>query len=162
MAFCSISVCLFQEYGDIEYCVIIKNKSTGESKGLGYVRYYKPSQAAQAIENCDKSKIVKNSCSDLMKRRPIFLHDIAVRKTLYMVMIMMIMKMLLAYRAILAEPRSKASSTEDYSSGASRSDYMGGGEAMNQYALPLGMQLSDILIYYCRLLFIALSYNSCI
>ncbi|XP_028325386.1 RNA-binding protein 45 [Gouania willdenowi] len=45
----------FKEYGDIEYCVIIKNKSTGESKGLGYVRYYKPSQAAHAIENCDKS-----------------------------------------------------------------------------------------------------------
>lgn len=49
-----VSVSL-QEYGDIEYCVIIKNKSTGESKGLGYVRYYKPSQAAIAIENCDKS-----------------------------------------------------------------------------------------------------------
>uniref|UniRef100_A0A8C7Y0S7 RNA binding motif protein 45 n=1 Tax=Oryzias sinensis TaxID=183150 RepID=A0A8C7Y0S7_9TELE len=45
----------FKEYGDIEYCVIIKNKLTGESKGLGYVRYYKPSQAAIAIENCDKS-----------------------------------------------------------------------------------------------------------
>lgn len=45
-----------QEYGDIEYCVILKNKTTGESKGLGYVRYYKPSQAALAIENCDKSK----------------------------------------------------------------------------------------------------------
>ncbi|KAF7651474.1 hypothetical protein LDENG_00110250 [Lucifuga dentata] len=44
----------FKEYGDIEYCVIIKNKFTGESKGLGYVRYYKPSQAAVAIENCDK------------------------------------------------------------------------------------------------------------
>lgn len=50
-----INVCL-QEYGDIEYCVILKNKTTGESKGLGYVRYYKPSQAALAIENCDKSK----------------------------------------------------------------------------------------------------------
>ncbi|XP_061600644.1 RNA-binding protein 45 [Cololabis saira] len=45
----------FKEYGDIEYCVIIKNKATGESKGLGYVRYFKPSQAAVAIENCDKS-----------------------------------------------------------------------------------------------------------
>ncbi|KAG7283516.1 hypothetical protein CRUP_012576 [Coryphaenoides rupestris] len=44
----------FKEYGDIEYCVIIKNKFTGESKGLGYVRYYKPSQAAMAIENCDR------------------------------------------------------------------------------------------------------------
>uniref|UniRef100_A0A3Q3KFD4 RRM domain-containing protein n=1 Tax=Monopterus albus TaxID=43700 RepID=A0A3Q3KFD4_MONAL len=65
----------FKEYGDIEYCVIIKNKFTGESKGLGYVRYYKPSEAALAIELCDK-----------------------------------------AYRAILAEPRTKASSTEEYKS----------------------------------------------
>lgn len=43
-------------YGDIEYCSIIKNKTTGESKGLGYVRYLKPSQAARAIEECDRSK----------------------------------------------------------------------------------------------------------
>lgn len=43
-------------YGDIEYCSIIKNKTTGESKGLGYVRYLKPSQAALAIEECDRSK----------------------------------------------------------------------------------------------------------
>lgn len=55
-----VCLSLFQEYGDIEYCVIIKNKTTGESKGLGYVRYYKPSQAAIAIENCDKSKMVPN------------------------------------------------------------------------------------------------------
>ncbi|XP_069574945.1 RNA-binding protein 45 isoform X2 [Brachyistius frenatus] len=102
----------FKEYGDIEYCVIIKNKFTGESKGLGYVRYYKPSQAAHAIENCDKT-----------------------------------------YRAILAEPRSKAVPTEDYSSGGgggggggSRNDYGGGGggggggsnsDSMNQYAFPM-------------------------
>ncbi|XP_032920038.1 RNA-binding protein 45 [Catharus ustulatus] len=45
----------FKMYGDIEYCSIIKNKTTGESKGLGYVRYLKPSQAAQAIEECDRS-----------------------------------------------------------------------------------------------------------
>ncbi|XP_041645279.1 RNA-binding protein 45 isoform X2 [Cheilinus undulatus] len=86
----------FKEYGDIEYCVIIKNKSTGESKGLGYVRYYKPSQAALAIENCDKT-----------------------------------------YRAILAEPRNKASASEEYSGGPSRGDYMGGNEPMNQYAFPM-------------------------
>lgn len=52
-----------QEYGDIEYCVILKNKTTGESKGLGYVRYYKPSQAALAIENCDKSKDFSDALS---------------------------------------------------------------------------------------------------
>ncbi|NXU49009.1 RBM45 protein, partial [Turnix velox] len=44
----------FKMYGDIEYCSIIKNKTTGESKGLGYVRYLKPSQAARAIEECDR------------------------------------------------------------------------------------------------------------
>ncbi|XP_026164886.1 RNA-binding protein 45 isoform X1 [Mastacembelus armatus] len=86
----------FKEYGDIEYCVIIKNKFTGESKGLGYVRYYKPSQAALAIENCDKT-----------------------------------------YRAILAEPRTKAAATEDYTSGSSRGDYIGGSDSMNQYAFPM-------------------------
>ncbi|XP_051566453.1 RNA-binding protein 45 [Myxocyprinus asiaticus] len=45
----------FKEYGEIEYAIIIKNKTTGESKGLAYVRYHKPSQAAKAIENCDKT-----------------------------------------------------------------------------------------------------------
>ncbi|KAK3543727.1 hypothetical protein QTP70_027137 [Hemibagrus guttatus] len=45
----------FKTYGDIEYAIVIKNKSTGESKGLGYVRFHKPSQAAKAIENCDKT-----------------------------------------------------------------------------------------------------------
>ncbi|XP_071370630.1 RNA-binding protein 45 [Centroberyx affinis] len=83
----------FKEYGDIEYCVIIKNKFTGESKGLGYVRYYKPSQAALAIENCDRS-----------------------------------------YRAILAEPRSKTTSTDgEYSAGGARTDHMAGGDQMNPY-----------------------------
>lgn len=46
----------------------------------------------------------------------------------------------LAYRAILAEPRTKAAATEDYSGGAARGDYMGAADSMNQYALPLGMQ----------------------
>ncbi|XP_038670777.1 RNA-binding protein 45-like [Scyliorhinus canicula] len=45
----------FKDFGDIEYCNIIKNKKTGESKGFGYVRFLKPSQAAEAIENCDRS-----------------------------------------------------------------------------------------------------------
>lgn len=61
----------FKEYGQVEYCSIIKNKSTGESKGLAYVRFQKPSHAALAIENCDRS-----------------------------------------YKAILAEPRNKGSSSE--------------------------------------------------
>ncbi|KAK5603185.1 hypothetical protein CRENBAI_013314, partial [Crenichthys baileyi] len=82
----------FREFGDIEYCVIIRNKFTGESKGLGYVRYYKPSQAAHAIENCDKS-----------------------------------------YRAILAEPRSKNNSSEDYSAGGTRGGEYSSADSANQY-----------------------------
>lgn len=58
-----------QEYGDIEYCVILKNKTTGESKGLGYVRYYKPSQASLAIENCDKSKAGPDSSVSFSSRK---------------------------------------------------------------------------------------------
>ncbi|KAL2081621.1 hypothetical protein ACEWY4_023474 [Coilia grayii] len=82
----------FKEYGNIEYCIIIKNKLTGESKGLGYVRYHKPSQAAIAIENCDKT-----------------------------------------FRAILAEPRAKTSSTENEYFGNSRSEHMANESGMSGY-----------------------------
>ena len=46
--------------------------------------------------------------------------------------------MSLAYRAILAEPRTKATSSEDYSGGSNRGEYMGGNDTMNQYAAPMG------------------------
>ncbi|XP_041117726.1 RNA-binding protein 45-like [Polyodon spathula] len=83
----------FKEYGDIEYCIVIRNKTTGESKGLGYVRYLKPSQAAMAIENCDRN-----------------------------------------YRAILAEPKNRASAPcdNDYFS-TPRSDHMSHDPGMNSY-----------------------------
>lgn len=58
---------------------------------------------------------------------------------------------LLAYRAILAEPRTKATVTEDYTAGAARSDYVGAADSMNQYTFPMGMQLLDTLIH-CFLL----------
>ncbi|XP_075465097.1 RNA-binding protein 45-like isoform X1 [Ascaphus truei] len=44
----------FKEYGQIQHCSIMKNKATGERKGCGFVKYLKPSQAAIAIENCDR------------------------------------------------------------------------------------------------------------
>uniref|UniRef100_A0A3B5MH92 RRM domain-containing protein n=1 Tax=Xiphophorus couchianus TaxID=32473 RepID=A0A3B5MH92_9TELE len=100
----------FREYGDIEYCILIRNKVTGESKGLGYVRYYKPSQAALAIENCDKS-----------------------------------------YRAILAEPRSKNNSSEDYSAGGfTRSLMMSTRAALTQEQI---FALFDLIpgMEYCEL-----------
>lgn len=90
----------FKEYGEIEYAIVIKNKTTGESKGLGYVRYYKPSQAAFAIENCDKS-----------------------------------------YKAVVAEPRSKVTSAEDY--GTAAAPYMNsGGDNMSQYSFPASAESS--------------------
>uniref|UniRef100_UPI00358FBAC7 RNA-binding protein 45-like isoform X2 n=1 Tax=Myxine glutinosa TaxID=7769 RepID=UPI00358FBAC7 len=44
----------FEEFGDIEYCRIQRDKATGEGKGYGYVRYMRPSQAALAIEDSDR------------------------------------------------------------------------------------------------------------
>lgn len=61
------------------------------------------------------------------------------------------MMVLLAYRAILAEPRTKATATEDYTGGTARGDYMGGADSTNQYALPMGTQLFDILIFLLHL-----------
>lgn len=45
----------FSHFGDFEYCNIIRDKGTGESKGFGYVKFTKASTAALAMENCDKS-----------------------------------------------------------------------------------------------------------
>lgn len=57
----------------------------------------------------------------------------------------------LAYRAILAEPRTKTTATEDYNGGAPRGDYMGGADSMNQYAFPMGTQ------YFFSVISVALS-----
>lgn len=67
-------------------------------------------------------------------------------RTVMYVMVMVIV--FVAYRAILAEPRTKAATTDDYPGGAARVDYMGGNDSMNQYALPLGTQLFDCIINY--------------
>ncbi len=45
----------FEQYGDYDYCNIIRDKNTGESKGFGYVKFLKASTAAYAMENCDKN-----------------------------------------------------------------------------------------------------------
>lgn len=45
----------FIEFGDFEYCNIIRDKTTSESKGFGYVKFSKASTAALAMENCDKA-----------------------------------------------------------------------------------------------------------
>lgn len=45
----------FYDFGDFEYCNIIRDKHTGDSKGFGYVKFTKASTAAYAMENCDRS-----------------------------------------------------------------------------------------------------------
>ena len=47
----------------------------------------------------------------------------------------------LAYRAILAEPRSKANTSEDYTGGGNRGDYANNADSMNQYTFPMGMHV---------------------
>lgn len=45
----------FEPHGDFEYCNIVRDRSTGENKGFGYVKFSKASTAAVAMENCDKN-----------------------------------------------------------------------------------------------------------
>lgn len=45
----------FEKFGPVEYVNVIKDRITGQSKGLAYVKFHKASTAAIALENCDPS-----------------------------------------------------------------------------------------------------------
>jgi len=45
----------FTQFGKVDHVQILKDKTTMESKGCAYVRFCKPSEAFNALENCDKS-----------------------------------------------------------------------------------------------------------
>jgi len=45
----------FIEFGPIEYVTVVKDKSTNENRGLGYVKYFRFIHAARAYEGCDAS-----------------------------------------------------------------------------------------------------------
>lgn len=45
----------FKQFGDLDYVSIVKNRETGESKGVGYVKYYRAFHAAKAFEECSRS-----------------------------------------------------------------------------------------------------------
>lgn len=46
---------VFSEYGPIEHITIVRDKLSGNPRGLAYVRYHRFSHAAKAFENCDPS-----------------------------------------------------------------------------------------------------------
>ena len=48
--------CSLQKWGDLDHVTVIRDRSTGESKGFGYVKYHRPYHAALAFENCNQSK----------------------------------------------------------------------------------------------------------
>ena len=45
----------FQEFGDIDYVQVVKDRKTGEKKGFGYIKYHQAYDAAKAVESVDKS-----------------------------------------------------------------------------------------------------------
>ena len=46
----------FQDFGEIEYVRILRDRVTKESKGLAYVKYFRAYHAALAYEGCNQSK----------------------------------------------------------------------------------------------------------
>jgi RNA recognition motif-containing protein len=45
----------FEQFGDIDYVSIVRDRSSKESKGFAYVKYHRMSHAAKAFEECDRS-----------------------------------------------------------------------------------------------------------
>ena len=48
----------FQDFGEIEYVRILRDRVTKESKGLAYVKYFRAYHAALAYEGCNQSKTI--------------------------------------------------------------------------------------------------------
>lgn len=48
-------------YGDLEYCKLMRDKTTQESKGYAYVKYFKASHAAVAVEEVS-STVAEGMC----------------------------------------------------------------------------------------------------
>jgi len=51
---------LFEEYGSVESCDLVLDKSTGGSKGFGFVEMPKQEEAEFAIKNLNNKKVAKN------------------------------------------------------------------------------------------------------
>ncbi|XP_076461498.1 RNA-binding protein 45-like [Babylonia areolata] len=44
----------FEPFGDLQYVTVMRDKSSGESKGFGYIKYHRPYHAALAYELCNR------------------------------------------------------------------------------------------------------------
>lgn len=45
----------FNQFGDVDYVSIVRDRFSKESKGFAYVKYHRMSHAAKAFESCDRS-----------------------------------------------------------------------------------------------------------
>ena len=48
----------FGPFGNLEYCKVIKDRNTSESKGIAYVKYYLASTAALAMETVNEQGVI--------------------------------------------------------------------------------------------------------
>jgi RNA recognition motif-containing protein len=48
---------LFEEYGTVQYCDLVLDKTTGGSKGFAFVEMPKPGEAKVAIKNLNNKNV---------------------------------------------------------------------------------------------------------
>ncbi|WP_436861613.1 RNA recognition motif domain-containing protein [Acinetobacter haemolyticus] len=48
---------LFKQYGKVESCVVVKDETTGKSKGFGFVEMTNPREAVKAIKGLNTLRV---------------------------------------------------------------------------------------------------------
>ena len=51
---------LFQEYGTVQFCNLVSDKTTGGSKGFAFVEMPKPGEAKVAMKNLNNMTVASN------------------------------------------------------------------------------------------------------
>ena len=51
---------LFEEYGTVQSCDLVLDKTTGDSKGFAFVEIPKPREAKIAMKNLNNKKVADN------------------------------------------------------------------------------------------------------
>ena len=51
---------LFQEYGTVQSCDLVSDKTTGGSKGFAFVEMPKPGEAKAAMKNLNNMTVARN------------------------------------------------------------------------------------------------------